>query len=91
MIENFRMPRLGGTLGMTSSYSLILWGRIVRLNITQLVISEQRLHWISGLRPRTGDLAQSPGYLWDWAGRGASFLLALWGMFTSGWGEGNFF
>lgn len=48
---------------MTSSYSLILWGRIVRLNVTQLVTSEPRLHWISGLRPRTGDLAQSPGWI----------------------------
>lgn len=48
---------------MTSPYSLILWGRIVRLNVTQLVTAEQGLHWIPDLRPRMGDLSQSPGWI----------------------------
>lgn len=57
------MLRLCGTLGMTLPYSLIWWGRMVRLNVTQLVTAEQGPLWIPDLRPSTGDLAQSPGWV----------------------------
>lgn len=64
VIEAFRIPRLWRTLGMTSPYPLMLWGRIMRLNVTQLVTAEQGLPWIPDLRPRTGDLSQVPGWIY---------------------------